>query len=136
MIIAVDFDGTLATNNYPLIGEPIWEVINFVKKRKEMDDTIILWTCRDGVRLNEAIEWTKQHGLEFDYINENCKERIKIFGSDTRKIFANIYIDDKALNPQTTDSLTTDFEALSTHILKHRKSLQHNEEGDIITSGG
>ena len=34
--IAVDFDGTLFTNNWPNIGEPKWDVINRVKAEQEM----------------------------------------------------------------------------------------------------
>lgn len=36
-IIGVDFDGTLATieEPYPVIGEPILEIINYIKEEQE-----------------------------------------------------------------------------------------------------
>lgn len=35
------------------------------------------------------------HGLKFDAVNENLPEVIELMGGDSRKIFANEYIDDK-----------------------------------------
>ena len=97
-IIAVDFDGTLCENKYPNIGEPNDELINYLKRRRDEGDKIILWTCRDADLLREAVLWCYSHGLIFDAVNENLPEIVESFGSDTRKIFANIYIDDRAMN--------------------------------------
>ena len=93
MIIAVDFDGTLAFTEYPKIVSPIMKVINFCKERKAMGDTLILNTCRDGKALGEAVEWCKLFDLTFDHVNENAPERIAMYG-DCRKIYADVYIDD------------------------------------------
>ena len=38
------------------------------------------------------------HGLKFDAVNENLPEMIKLFGSDSRKVFADYYLDDKNLS--------------------------------------
>lgn len=98
MIIAVDFDGTLCKNAYPKIGEPKQKVIDFVK---EMGKTniLILWTCRVGILLEEAILWCKDQGIEFDYINEHEKQHLKEYDNiDTRKIYADMYIDDKNIS--------------------------------------
>ena len=99
-IIAVDFDGTLCENKYPDIGAPIPRVIEFVKRQKADDNIIILWTCRAGQQLADAVTWCKNQGLIFDYINENVKENVAMYGGDTRKVFADVYIDDKTLLPQ------------------------------------
>lgn len=97
MIIAVDFDGTLAITDYPKILKPISETIEFCKIRQTKGDTIILWTCRHGEVLEEAVEWCKGQGLEFDYINENPPDRVAIYG-DCRKVYADLYIDDHNCN--------------------------------------
>lgn len=98
-IIAVDFDGTLYTDDYPDIGYPIWRTINYCKKEKENGAILILWTCRSGQDLVEAVELCERIGLTFDYVNENAKENIRAFGGrDNRKIYADEYIDDKAIN--------------------------------------
>lgn len=102
MVIAVDFDGTLFSNNYPDVGEPNWSVIAWCKRRKELGDTLILWTCRAKKCLRKAIRACREVGLEFDYINNHTKESIKRFGRARRgsKILADIYLDDKAMSPK------------------------------------
>lgn len=96
-IIAVDFDGTLCENKWPLIGEPNWDLITYLFAEQRKGAKIILWTCRSGKELLDAIYWCKGHcGLLFDAVNENLPEIIKDFGKDTRKIFADEYIDDKS----------------------------------------
>lgn len=94
-IIAVDFDGTLCENKWPEIGEPNKEVIDYLKKQKDAGARIILWTCRTKDKLTNAITWCSGQGLEFDAVNQNIQEAIEKFGEDTRKVFANEYIDDR-----------------------------------------
>lgn len=94
-IVAVDFDGTLCENAYPEIGKPKMEVIEAIKEYKGYGWKIILWTCRNYDALDQAVEWCKQHGLEFDAINTNLPEVQETYGGDTRKVFADVYIDDK-----------------------------------------
>ena len=93
MIIAVDFDGTLAVTDYPTILLPNVDVINFCKRRKNCGDTIILWTCRHGKELDEAVRWCSEQGLCFDYVNENPPDRVAIYG-ESKKVYADIYLDD------------------------------------------
>ena len=95
--IAVDFDGTLCTNKYPEIGLPNVNLIERLIKLKD-NNTIILWTCRTGEQLYSAVEWCKKHGLEFDYVNENSELTLAKYNyEDSRKITADIYIDDRAM---------------------------------------
>ena len=95
-IIAVDFDGTLVTDKYPKIGEPNVKLINKLRKLSK-DNTLILWTCRNGEKLKEAVEFCLLCDLHFDYINENSKETLKKYKyKDSRKISADIYIDNRA----------------------------------------
>lgn len=98
LIFAVDFDGTLATSNFPDIGKPIQETIDFCKNRKALGDYLILWTNRHDERLLEAVQWCLDQGLIFDTVNENLPHIIEYFGGDCRKIFANYYIDDRNLS--------------------------------------
>lgn len=96
-IYAIDFDGTLCVNKYPDIGEEKVDVTDYVKSLKNEGHKLILWTCREGEELDNAIEWCKERGIEFDAINENLEETIKQFGSDPRKVSASYYLDDKNL---------------------------------------
>ena len=96
MIIAVDFDGTLCKNAWPDIGEPNWELIELLKKRQAEGDKLILWTCRTGKQLVNASKWCSERGLIFDALNDNLPESIEMFGNNSRKVFADMYIDDKS----------------------------------------
>lgn len=95
MVIAVDFDGTLCENMWPDIGAPNIELISYLLDEKKKGSKIILWTCRAGDYLTDAVIWCMDHGLYFDAINENVPEKIAYYGGDVRKVSADIYIDDK-----------------------------------------
>lgn len=98
-IYAIDFDGTLCEDAWPDIGKPNYILIQILKALREKGDKFILWTCRTADRLDEAIAWCKEQGLEFDAVNENIPEIIGQFGTESRKVFADVYIDDKVINP-------------------------------------
>lgn len=59
-VYAVDFDGTLCESVWPGIGAPNMALINHIIKRRNQGNKIILWTCREGKRLKEAVEWRKK----------------------------------------------------------------------------
>lgn len=95
MIIAVDFDGTIVENAYPEIGEPMPGAIICIRYLKGKGHTIIINTCRAGKYVEEAIRWLRKYDIPFDFINENDPARVAQYGEDTRKISADVYIDDK-----------------------------------------
>ena len=49
--------------------------------------------------MDHAVEWCKKHGLAFDAVNENLPEVIALYGNDSRKVSADLYIDDKSVAP-------------------------------------
>lgn len=90
MIIAVDFDGTLYRNkqfNTQLSTQP--------SQGQRSGNTVVLWTCRECKTLKEAFTLCHQHGSYPTFVNCNCPERIMRMGRDSRKVFADVYIDDK-----------------------------------------
>lgn len=93
MIIAVDFDGTIQKND----KTPNIQLIEYLRRSQRHGASIILWTSREGERLGDAIRFCNKHGLWFNAINRNMTESIKNLGYDSRKILADIYIDDKAV---------------------------------------
>ena len=98
-IIAVDFDGTLCKDCYPKIGEANEGLIRKLKEMHMQGDRLILWTCRNGEQLEEALLFCLMRGLVFDAVNENLPETVERFGGDSRKIFADLYIDDRCAGP-------------------------------------
>lgn len=103
LIVAVDFDGTLCDDKFPEIGVPNWKMIDLVLYLQQHEVYTILWTCRVDDKLNEAVSKCEEWGLKFTSINDNVPHNIDQYKSNSRKVFADVYIDDKSV--LLTDSL-------------------------------
>lgn len=95
--IAVDFDGCLCEDEYPEIGKAHQSVIDELLRRQKEGCELILWTCREGWLLAEAVGWCKAHDLRFDAVNANSPRLVAKFGNDCRKVGADEYWDDRAV---------------------------------------
>lgn len=89
MIIAVDFDGTLAEHEFPDIGEEVADA---------RGAQLILWTMRSdgqshGAVLTQAVGWCRERGIEFHSVNCNPSQSS---WTQSPKCYANIYVDDAA----------------------------------------
>jgi len=95
MIIAVDFDGTIVEHKYPAIGEEMLFAFEALKELNRQGHRLILWTYRAGSELQEAVDYCRDNGVEFYAVNSNLPG--EIFDSETmsRKILADVYIDDR-----------------------------------------
>lgn len=110
MIIAIDFDGTCVTHEYPMIGKDIGAV-PVLKRLVEAGHRLILYTmrsnipdtkgdgqeiqdCPAGNYLDDAIAWFESHGIELYGVNENPTQRA---WTQSPKAYAHMYIDDAAL---------------------------------------
>jgi hypothetical protein len=98
LIIAVDFDGTLCADRFPEIGAPNELIIGWLKMIRREGHKLILWTCRVDERLREAVRWCADLGLYFDTVNDNIPENVAQYGTNPRKVFADLYIDDKSVD--------------------------------------
>lgn len=96
-VVAIDFDGKIVESNYPNIGDLKPYARIALKNIKKAGWTMILNTCRSNKKLEEARLFLAQHDIYFDYYNENDPNRIEFFDHDSRKIGADIYIDDRHL---------------------------------------
>lgn len=101
MIIAVDFDGVLCENQFPEIGPPRYGVISAVRELMDRGHEVILWTSRNGQELKNAVKWCDDRGLHFCAINEpapsNAEAYEGMYEAPTRKVYADVYIDDHNL---------------------------------------
>ena len=110
MVIAVDFDGTCVTHEFPEVGKDIGAV-PVLKALVEKGHQIILCTMRShpdkdnqgktlsgevvpNDTLQDAIDWFKENNIPLLGVNENPTQKR---WTSSPKIFANIYIDDAAL---------------------------------------
>ena len=98
--IAIDFDGCLCANAYPDIGAPNWEIIVAAAAEQIAGAGLILWTCREGELLENALEACARWGLHFDAVNDILPSWKKFYGNETRKVGATEYWDDKAYRVQ------------------------------------
>ena len=97
MIIAVDFDGTIVTHEYPKIGKEIPFAIETLKRLQEKPDyQLIMWSVREGSLLKEAVEYCRSRGLEFYAVNSNYPEE-SAEHEEPRKLQADLFIDDRNL---------------------------------------
>lgn len=94
--IAVDFDGTVVDHEYPAIGKEKLFAFQTLKELEKLGARLILWTFRSGKELDEAVEYCRKNGIEFYAVNRNYPEEV-FDDTVSRKIDADIYIDDKNL---------------------------------------
>lgn len=94
LIIAVDFDGTIVEDGYPKIGKPRIFAFETLKRLQEDGHRLILWTYRDGERLQEAVDFCKNNGIVFYAINQSFPEE-QFDNTKSRKIYADLFIDDR-----------------------------------------
>lgn len=106
-ILAVDYDGTMFEDSYPIKGDIKQDVVDKVKEFQDAGAEIVLWTCREGRSLKEALGRIEDEtDLDFVAINENAPSQLEFMKEKksegdlfaTRKIFANFYVDDRANN--------------------------------------
>lgn len=96
MIIAVDFDGTIVTHEYPKIGKEIPFAIQTLKMLKNDGHRLILWSVREGQLLEEAVKWCSERGVEFYAVNKDYPEEEKANNNHfSRKLKADMWIDDR-----------------------------------------
>lgn len=100
MYIAVDFDGTCVTHEYPKVGKDIGAV-PVLKKLTDNGHKIILNTMRSGKELADAIKWFIDNDIPLFGANENPSQKS---WTNSPKVHANIYIDDCGIGcPLTFD---------------------------------
>ena len=98
MIIAVDFDGTLHTGkDWPEIGDPVPQAVEIMQRLKADGHTLIIYSCREGRYQLDMENWLIANNIPFSVVNENISEAEIVWGYNSRKIFADIYIDDHNL---------------------------------------
>lgn len=93
-ILAIDFDGTIVEDAYPKIGKPRLFAFETLQRLQEKGHRLILWTYRNGRKLQEAVDFCKENGIEFYAVNKSYPEEV-LDSSISRKIHADIFIDDR-----------------------------------------
>ncbi|MCL1867338.1 MAG: hypothetical protein FWF72_00075 [Paludibacter sp.] len=97
MTIAVDFDGTIVTHEYPRIGKEIPFACATLKKLTDDGHRLILWSVREGAMLQDAVDFCKSKGVEFYAVNSNYPEQLPAGEMQPRKLMVDLFIDDRNL---------------------------------------
>ena len=121
MIIAIDFDGTCVTHDFPKVGKDIGAV-PILKMLVENGHQLVLFTMRSdiikpkskdynihakgGKYLTAAVNWFKKHDIPLYGINVNPAQKE---WTHSPKAYAQLYIDDAALGcPLILDKTKSD----------------------------
>jgi hypothetical protein len=108
-IISIDYDDTIVVADYPNIGKIKPFAKDVINSLYEEGHTIIIWTCRSGKHEADAALYLATNGVKYHHINENHPDNVAQYDSDSRKIFADVYIDDKQLGGLPQHWLEIDF---------------------------
>lgn len=109
MIIAIDFDGTCVTHDFPEVGQDIGAA-GVLKQLVNAEHHLILYTMRSNVEspkswdsniikkpgnyLDDAVDWFQANGIPLYAIGENPTQKS---WTSSKKCYAELYIDDAAL---------------------------------------
>lgn len=94
MIICIDFDGTMVNHVYPAVGDPVPGAVEWCKRFTEIGLQIILWTMRDAIQLQDAVDFMEFHEIPLYGVNNNPHQHI---WTTSPKAYGHIYIDDAAI---------------------------------------
>jgi hypothetical protein len=98
MIIAVDFDGTCVTHEFPNVGRDIGAA-PVLRDLVAAGHQLILWTMRSDGRedgstpLTDAVNWFARHSIPLLGVNQNPNQKS---WTTSPKAYAHLYIDDAA----------------------------------------
>ncbi len=96
----VDFDGTLVDDQFPGVGTLKPRAKEALSRLREAGHKVILWTCRDGKRLEEAVKFLADNDIVMDGVNFS-RWRPGRFEetTDVSKLRVDYYLDDKSFPP-------------------------------------
>ena len=95
--ISIDYDDTIVYQDFPNSGTIKPNAKEVINRLYDEGHHILIWTCRSFDRLETAKNYLIECGIRFHLMNENLPSNIEKYGGDTRKMSADIYIDDRQL---------------------------------------
>lgn len=114
-IIALDFDGTLIPNAFHFgslfVATDMDEfVVDTVKRLGEKNDLILLTMRESGsIEYDQALLTLKENGIYDLFVGFNQNPTQHLWAPDSRKVYADLYIDDNGVCvPMTTSPYIMD----------------------------
>ncbi len=104
LVLGIDFDGTCVEHAFPEVGTELPGASEALRLLAERGHRLVLWTCRedhgDDRWLSAAVAWFEERGIALRSVNETHLDDMHPGVPKTsrgRKIFADLYVDDKNL---------------------------------------
>jgi len=102
LVLAIDFDGTIVSHNYPEMGELFTHAKECINELYDSGKYyIIIWSCRTNQNEADMIKFLNENGIRYHSINENCPEFIAkcelVKCGLPRKLYYDILVDDRSL---------------------------------------
>lgn len=97
LVVAFDFDDTVY--DFHKKGRIYSDVINLLQELKTINCYLICWTGNEDSEM--VVSYLNHNKIPFDAINENPP----FYKSESRKVYANAYLDDRAGLKQVFDEL-------------------------------
>jgi hypothetical protein len=96
-VLSWDWDDTVADgSDYPRAGKLNPKAVRGIRMSHYCGHENIFNSCRMGEAQAAAEQCAIENNLPFSHFNENCPVRVAHWGGhDTRKLGADVYIDDK-----------------------------------------
>lgn len=95
-LFAIDLDGTIVEESFPEIGQLKPHAIRVMKRIKENGGKIAIWTSRSTSQAGKVQKFLAENNIPYDVYNEPFPEIKEKYEATSRKVFADIYIDDRA----------------------------------------
>ena len=99
IVIAVDFDDTIVKRrSWSPVDVVDCDAVPWLRAVQELPGVhLILWTSRTAKNIDSAVLWLADHGLAMEVnSNDYWETRVEEQGP-SRKVLADLYIDDKGL---------------------------------------
>jgi hypothetical protein len=110
VIIAVDFDGTVIPEGLFPDGSHhngLYHAVTVLRNWNVKGYDIVLNTCREGLSLHNAVRWFTLHDIKLSAVNASPRSWLWQHEMNvltlSRKVFANIYIDDRGIGVPLDD---------------------------------
>lgn len=94
MDIAIDFDGTVVTHEYPKVGHDLEYCTAVLRVLVSKGHRLILNTMRSDKTLQDAVDWFTVREIPLYGVNSHPEQRK---WTQSTKTYAHLYIDDAAL---------------------------------------
>jgi hydroxymethylpyrimidine pyrophosphatase-like HAD family hydrolase len=93
LIVAVDFDDTLY--DFHGTGDSYEMIKQLIRDLHYINCKIIIWSGNENI--DDVTAYLEEQNIPWDLINENLLINGKwASGKDSRKVYANVYLDDRA----------------------------------------